>query len=351
MTTLVLDPEELGTFAGLNTDGTLTTPARLSFSSISQLSECGEQWRLTRGFKQGANAWWANVGGSTVHEMTEVLDRIRLGEGLPEPAWEEVFAKHEANYEGVELVPSGKKGLTEYSFAGGPEGKDREWWMTYGPQMVAAYQRKRDEWEGEYEILEIEMAFEVVIGDEVLRGHIDRLELHLPTGTIVLRDLKTGSSGNYLQLAMYREGLRIASGGLLVADFGDLIKFEAVKEKRLVPVLNEDGTPALYQRDTKTAKKGDPKMEERLVDVGVTCYAGRPTDFTGHTSQFIEMLVRNARTVIEAGAFLPNLRNNCRYCGVSQFCRAYGGEDGLLYPVETVLTSGKELSSPGVSQV
>lgn len=341
MSTAVLDPEEQGTFAQFNTDGSMVSPSRLSFSSISTLGECGELWRLTRGFKQGSNSYWANVGGSTVHEMTEHHDLGNVDCGT----FEEVFAKHEARYEydGLELVASGKKGLDEMSFAGGPNGKDRDWWLLYGPQMVWAYKVWRAEQRGEYEILDVEMSFEVVIGDELLVGHIDRLEHHIPSGSVVIRDIKTGVSGGYVQLSMYREGLRLATGGLIVADLGDLIKFETRKEKQLVPELDDEGNPKFYTRNTKTAAKGDPKYVEKTVELGVVCYSGRPTDFTGHTSEFIETMVRNARKTIEAGAFLPNLRNNCNYCGVRDYCRAYGGSEALMYPVATKITSGKKL--------
>lgn len=326
------DPEEVGAWAEIDLDGTIKTPSRLSFSSLSTYAECGELWRLTRGFRRPSSSWWANVGGSTVHELSELYDK---GEELP--SFQEVFTKLEAEYEGVELLPSGKKKLSEMTFEGGPNGKDKAWWLHYGPLMVQAYIDWRNQQVDSFRIISIEHPFEQVVGGETLIGHIDRVEIHLPTGTLWIRDVKTGNSGGYLQLASYREGLERETG--MRADWGDLIKFRALKEKRSVPELDpETGQQRFY---VKGPKKGMPKMVERNVDVGVECFTTRPTDFTGYTSEYVENVYEMARRGIENGVFLPNARNNCRYCGVNEFCRSYGGDKGLTYPVKSAIVSGK----------
>lgn len=352
---MTIDVEEVGTFGELRTDGVMRAPSRLSFSSISTYSECGELWRLTRGFKQGEDSWWANVGGSTVHELTELYDKAELPEWQEDPrgAWATVFAKYEAEFDGVELRASSKKNLAcqcestsgdhaddEYVWAGSPVGKDRKWWMIFGPQMVDAYIRWRNTWGSDFEITDIELAYEVEVGGELLIGHVDRVEIHRESGAIYIRDIKTGSSGNYLQLAMYREALRVLTG--FAADYGDMIKFRWKSEKVEVPAVDENGDPLLYVRGTK---KGQQKTitEDRGY---VECFASRATDFTGHTSEFIEHQLDMARRGIEGGIFMGNLRNNCQYCGVSDYCRHFGGKEALTFPVKTTIEPRKQATIP-----
>lgn len=336
-----VDPGEIGAWAEIDLDGTIKSPSRLSYSSVSDYAACGEYWRLTRGFKKPSNSWFANVGGSTNHELTELYDK---GEELP--PYQEVFEKHEKDYEGVELLPSGSKGLNEMTFRGGPNGKDREWWLLFGPQMVDAYIAWRKEQSKSFRIISVEHPFEQVIGGELVIGHIDRVEIHMPTGTLWLRDLKFGNSGSLLQLAGYREGFRRETG--MLADWGDMIKFRWETEKVEVPLLDEAGDPVLYVRGEK---KGQPKVTTE--DRGhVVCYTSRPTDFTGFTAEYVENVYEMARRGIEAGVFMPNQRNSCAYCGVNDLCRAFGGENGLTFPVKSVIKPREVVSeTPGSSAV
>jgi hypothetical protein len=50
-------------------------PLYLSPSQIKGLLTCGEQFRLTRMEKVPERPMWASIGGSTVHKVTEILDR------------------------------------------------------------------------------------------------------------------------------------------------------------------------------------------------------------------------------------------------------------------------------------
>lgn len=343
-----VDPEEIGAWAEIDLDGTIKSPSRLSFSSLTTLAECGELWRLTRGFKRPSNSWYANVGGSAIHDMTQLYD-----EGKAEYAtldeikqdFAEIFEGHKAEYEGVELLPSGDKKLNELSWRGGPNGKDEKWWLRYGPLMIEAYIVWRKEQSSSFKIISIEHPFEQVIGGELVTGHIDRVEIHLPTGALFIRDVKSGDSGGYFQLAGYREGFYRETG--MLADWGDLIKFRWVTEKVEVPLLDEEGNPVLYVRGEK---KGQPKMttEDRGY---VQCFTSRPTDFTGYTTEYVENRYEMARKAIENGIFMPNARNNCRYCGVNEYCRDYGGDKGLTFPVKSVIKPREVVSETPSSSV
>jgi hypothetical protein len=50
-------------------------PLHLSPSQIKSLLSCGEQFRLNRQLHVPERPMWASVGGSTVHKVTEILDR------------------------------------------------------------------------------------------------------------------------------------------------------------------------------------------------------------------------------------------------------------------------------------
>ena len=50
-------------------------PNHLSPSQINTLLTCGEQYRLERVVRVPSRPMWAGIGGSTVHKVTEQLDR------------------------------------------------------------------------------------------------------------------------------------------------------------------------------------------------------------------------------------------------------------------------------------
>ena len=50
-------------------------PLYLSPSQVSSLLTCGEQFRLGRLERVPERPMWASIGGSTVHKVTEILDR------------------------------------------------------------------------------------------------------------------------------------------------------------------------------------------------------------------------------------------------------------------------------------
>lgn len=56
-------------------------PLYLSPSQIMSLLTCGEQFRLLRALKVEERPQWASIGGSTVHKVTELLDRQAWEQG------------------------------------------------------------------------------------------------------------------------------------------------------------------------------------------------------------------------------------------------------------------------------
>lgn len=284
-------------------------PERLSYSSLSTYAECGEKWRLTRCYGLEEHTWWATVGGSTVHDLIERHLRVALGEtdDLPE-GWEQdtfesvfdMYAQEELA-KGLEIRASGRQ-LNTLAFAGGPDKKDRQWWLTYGPAMLAAFVGWHDDalrlgWE----LLATEQQFEVSIGGETVRGVIDLVYLD-DQGEVVILDVKSGAeTPGKLQLLTYRDGLRLATG--LEAVWGAYLRFDAYREP---------GTRA----------EGD--VYAHLA--GNVHYDTFPQDYVSHQYDM-------ARRGIEGGIFLPNTRNNCRACGVRDYCRAVDGRNAGLIPV------------------
>jgi hypothetical protein len=328
-----------GKFA--RTPGAFHLPRRLSYSSLSDYADCGEQWRLARGLKLGQDfAWWANVGGSAVHEMTELVDRIRIGQ-LPEdyelPTFEQLMDKCQAEYDdaGLEIRASGYE-RAELQWTGGPNKKGRDWWLVYGPKMVDAYER----WIGEsgWEIIAVEHPFEVVIDGEPRIGHIDRVMV-TPEGVLYIVDLKTGKEVlGRLQLGTYRAGYREDTG--LDADRGAFLSFNVPKGGVPVekPVLDADGNETYYVRGPR---KGQVKTETVKVEGEVYAYLSGDTDFSIYSDEYVQNQYAMMRRGLEAGIFIPNTRN-CGTCPVRDYCRAVDGRLSPMVPITSVILPPKE---------
>lgn len=50
-------------------------PRHMSPSSINSLLTCGEKYRLEKVARVPSRPMWAGIGGTTVHKVTEQLDR------------------------------------------------------------------------------------------------------------------------------------------------------------------------------------------------------------------------------------------------------------------------------------
>lgn len=315
-------------------------PSRLSFSSLSTLAECGEKWRLTRGFKLEEHTYWATIGGSAVHDCAEQLIKLAIGEDAKLVPFEEAFAKYEAEEtaRGIEIKASGKM-LKELGINGGPNKKDRDWWLHYGPQFVAAFaewMRAKTELEG-WTVLAAEHPFEVTLADEKVVGKIDLVMVD-DAGMIRIIDLKTGAeTPGKVQLATYRNGLYESTG--LNAAWGAYLRFDAETGEAERAVFEEEtGKPALFKSGPR---KGQVKVEKVKVEGKVYCYLAGQVDYETYSPEYVEHQFRMARKQLESGIFLPNTRNNCASCGVRDYCRAVGGRKALMIPIEAVLVPPK----------
>lgn len=323
---------------------TITLPSRLSFSSLSTYAACGELWRLERGYKLGVSTWWASIGGSAVHECVETyLLAYEAEEPAPEADFEVVFerAEKEEKAKGLEIKPSGPK-RNEMCFAGGPNKKDREWWLRYGPRMVEAalrwFHARVDEG---WKLVAVEQGFDVTLGGVRMTGRID-LVMTDDQGEVRVVDLKTGNeTPSKLQLATYREGLYEET--FVDATWGAYLRFGIEDEEVEAPVLDEAGQPVLLKGGPN---KGKPKTEKRKVEGEVYAYLAGHTDFTVLSKEYVEHQYLMLRRGIEAGNFIANPRNGCDHCPVKAHCRTVGGMKSGLIPVESVLLPPKTSDTP-----
>jgi hypothetical protein len=310
-------------------------PGRLSYSSLSSYAECGERWRLERGYHLDDSTWWATVAGSAIHEVTEFYDLDMLGVDVAdkfphlmlveamvdqdrsveaeqvilierysdlwiEVAFEVTLDKKvasEAERGTTEIKASGKQ-LKSVGKTGGPNKKDRDWWLDEGPKILQGYidWRKLTKWkipvmpDGQYGV---EVRVPVDFAGRPQLGFIDRV-FELPDGRLVIVDIKTGKEPvSKLQLGTYAVALLKLFG--VQVDFGTYWM---------------GGT-----RDIVAPFK----------------------DVTEYTEDYIDHQFEMAWRGIEAGVFLPNVTSMCSGCGVREFCRAVGGKKSVTIPIESVL--------------
>lgn len=276
----------------------IALPRHLSYSSLSSYAECGQRWLLERGRHLDKRTWWSTVAGRAIHKATELYD---LGEGtakdlealIPEFLELEQRAEEDA---GVEIVASGKR-LASHGLTGGPNKKDKVWWLQEGPRMFRDYVAWRRLARWELPLLPdgrpaVEVPIDVEMGGRPQVGYIDRVFIR-PDGEVVILDLKFGNEpAGRLQLGVYRVGLLRKHG--IEANVGVLFM--------------------------------GPKGE-----------LTQPTDLTHYDEAWMDAQFAQAWRGIQAGVFLPNVTSLCRGCAVRDWCRAVGGRNAVDLPVDVDL--------------
>ena len=267
--------------------------------------------------------WFATIAGSAIHEITEQWDRFELMGLSPQeqvlfsPSFAEVFTQllDEAEAEGTEVKPSGRvtKAITE---SGGPNKKDRDWWLHWGP----IYLQRWMAWKAEFGwkvmtmpdgLPGIELGFDITVGGERVVGFIDRVYESDQTGITVF-DLKSGAvPAGSLQLKTYDLGLKGAYG--IEADWGMF-----------------------------WSPGGDDKGK-----------LSSPVDLRSWPDERVEDMYHKAMRGIEAGIFLPQVTSMCRGCTVRDYCWAVAGKKAKELPLvaEVVKRETGELASTADAQV
>ena len=185
----------------------LTGSKYLSFSSMESWLSCGEKYRLQKVVGVHQQQAWYLLGGSAVHEATEMLDTGVAG--TPELAWQAAWEKQIANVTDFTDVRAGGRVSKQY-----PNKEDHTWWEVNGLEMVKSYaQHMNTLLSTGWTLLGVETAFEINIEGVEIRGFIDRVMAN-PDGEVEVHDIKTGSHTPAwtLQLGTYAHGAYQALG-------------------------------------------------------------------------------------------------------------------------------------------
>ena len=272
---------------------------------------------MERGYKVPTATWYATLAGSAIHEITEQWDRFEVmglsheEQILFSPTFAEVFTKlvAEVEAEGREIKPSGRK-LKEIGESGGPNKKDFDWWLIYGPIFLQRWMAWKKEFGWTVMTMPnglpgIELGFDITIGGERVIGYIDRVYQSPVTGISVF-DLKSGTQpAGSLQLKTYDLGLKRNYG--VEADWGMF----------WMPSGGDEGK------------------------------LSTPVDLRSWPDERVEDMYYKAMRGIEAGIFLPQVTSMCRGCTVRDYCWAVAGEKaGELPLVPEVVRRGTGEVSP-----
>lgn len=313
---------------------TVQVPSRLSWSAVSSYAECGERFRLERLFKVPKHSWWSTIAGTAIHEITEFIDRaVFAGLDLEDaadmaPTFAAVFDRIAADPREVPelgLKASQKRGMKTITEQGGPNGKDHDWWLHWGPIYVQRYVRWRGARGWEIAVMPdgrpgIELGFRFEIDGMPVLGIIDRVFYDPETESIILLDIKSGKEpAGSLQLISYVMGL--------LAIYGLRVRYACY----WMP-----SSPAYY-KGTEGENVGRQSM---LIDVD------------DWSMERIEQMYRNANRGIRAGVFLPQVTSMCSGCTVRDYCFAVAGDKHAEIPVGTEMVdraSGEVVDGVGSS--
>lgn len=267
----------------------------LSYSQLSSLRKCSEQYRLERsGFPQPPACYL--IGGSAFHQATEDYDRHVYEHGkfqVDDDAqaymvqrWRHHLDTEMLNALAVEpdvtLWRRGGRASKEY-----PNKEDILWWTVQGEEMCTAYARymQDSDWtiwttpEGEPAI---ELNLSVELGDVTVRGSIDRMMV-TPGGELVCRDLKTSSRkpDDDTQLGTYAVMMELTYN--VRPSFGDYF----------------------------LARNGGPSV---------------PLPLGYYTRSMLQSEYETAGRIRSQNLYLASPSGLCNSCGVQRGCAARGGD-------------------------
>ena len=206
-----------------------TGKSYVSHSGLSTWLNCGWQFYLSRIQKVPENPSYWLVGGSSVHEATEVYDVTGTENFDPTIAFNEAWKRnYERSDNGMEFRAGGR------STKAYPNGEDATWWLTEGPKQVDRWvQFRKDSGYQLFELPDGRPAIEVVMDQEVsgvpVKAVLDRLFV-TPNGELIVVDIKTGSRepASKMQMGIYAImvektfGVRPVGGAYWMSRTGEL---------------------------------------------------------------------------------------------------------------------------------
>lgn len=264
-------------------------PQHASYSQLTSWLDCGERYFLSRGTTLPDLPSWALIGGSTVHAVTEKMDRLLYGDGvgcagddIREMFLVELQAQLTESMERHHCTEADVKVSGRASKAW-PDKENRSWWEHNGPAMCMAWRdwQERTPWQlwqtptGEWGI---ELELEVSFGGGPIKLAIDRI--YEGWGQLIVVDLKSGREPmSIFQLGQYSAAIEQVYG-----------------------VRPMYGSYWMSRTGENTA----------------------PASLVQYTQKHIDSAFRKFSAAKEAGIFLPHPSQFCGSCGVRDFCSAKG---------------------------
>lgn len=132
------------TFEDLMRPTSRQPPPHLSWSQMETIEDCGLKYRLQRVENLPQVPQWALVGGTAIHKVIEVIERVKVGTPDTNLAdfhlnqmWNQTFHTIIAETAATTVLPmdqwrASNKGAEGYT-----------WWLTQGPEMLERYRAWR----------------------------------------------------------------------------------------------------------------------------------------------------------------------------------------------------------------
>lgn len=272
-------------------------PGHLSYSQVTTMLKCPHQWYLQRGLSVPQQPAWALVGGTAVHETTEIADLAALEGPRPdnlrdifndclERETESQIKRWDGRYTRADFRASGRASKMW------PNKEDEAWWRANGPAFAAAWVNFLDRSPNSIYMTgdgvpAIEWELEVTLGGMPVKVVIDRV-LAGPHGLVIV-DIKSGAQlpKDSMQLAIYRQAI-LENLGL----------------------------------DIRWGQFYDARK-------GLTTPA---YDLSAWSQENLDYVFRSVRTMQEANIFPAAPNNNCASCPVRDYCLTMGGSKAHEVP-------------------
>lgn len=262
---------------------------KISFSSFSEYTTCGEKWRLKRLEKvdlPDPPAPWT-ILGNTYHKAVELWEAdARIGDmaSLYRDAWD------------LEMMDAVDTQPDFTQWASSPRTKDvqkeLETAFSNGLTQACNYairaEREAEDWHVVHAELPFEIPMQIGTHEVIVRGYIDQIRDW--NGALVALDLKTGSQDN----TDMRQPMLYAWAASKV--LGEEVKFGRLFYSKLDEVPRSGDKMGRYSEWYDATEYGDEYWH----------------------GQFEEMLAG-----IDARVFLPNVSKLCDRCEVKPACRAW----------------------------
>lgn len=273
-------------------------PEHLSYSQISDVLTCGEQYRLSRVLEAPKNPCVYLIGGSVVHTVTHCVDVGWPDLDVTGDEVQELCRK--AFKQEVEKALQKEPDASLWRCGGRGGSEDLSWWYEQAPVMVGRWLDFRRD--GSLTVAKLrdgmvasEIDMTIQYGGKPFKLAIDRIMVGRGTDERAIVDIKTGSrepSSPY-QLAFYRDAAQMVHG--IRVRWG-------------------------YYWMARTGK------------------LSRPFDLDQVPYELTSDMAKKAARIIKEELFIPNIGMFCGSCQVRKFCRSVGGDPS---PLEGLLNSAR----------